>query len=470
MKTEQVDLIVIGAGSGGLSVAAAASQMGLQVALCEAGKMGGDCLNYGCVPSKSLLAAAKRAQVMRDVATFGIKPVDPSIDYKSVQQHIQLVIDTIAPHDSEERFTGLGVKVFRAAARFLDKNTIQVNDTTIKAKKIVIATGSSPMIPNIVGLQSTPYLTNETIFTVASKPQHLVIIGGGPIGCEMAQAHLMLGIKVSMIVRSQILPKDDLQCVQVAHEKLLAQGLNLYEQAQTQKVASTIKGIQVAFSQNSHKHIIEGTHLLVATGRTPNLSSLDLDKAGIKYNKRGIIVDKRLRTAQKNIYAIGDVIGQYQFTHAANYHAGIVIRNALFRLPAKVNYQAMPWVTYMQPELAKVGLTERQAEQQRVSHRVLRMKFSDIDRAVAEHETEGLIKIIVTPKGKILGATIIGAHAGELIQPWVLAINNGLKVSAMASMVVPYPALNDINKRVAGSFYTDKLYSSRMQKIIRFLY
>jgi len=469
MEEIKTDLCLIGAGSGGLSVAAAAAQMGLDVVLIEKGKMGGDCLNYGCVPSKALLAAAKRAHEMRHLNQFGIENCEPQVDYSQVRDHINSVIAAIAPHDSVERFEGLGVKVIKGAAKFSSSNSLLVNDLAVTAKRFVVATGSSAAVPPIPGLDQVPFFTNETVFQLNQQPQRLIVIGGGPIGCELAQAHLLLGTPVTLLEMFSILPKDDVESVDVVRKQLLANGLDLHENVKVAKVHSDDGVIKVTIEKDGIEHVIEGSHLLIAAGRRPNVDHLNLDKAGIKFSAKGIEVDARLRTSNKRIFAIGDVIGSYQFTHVAGYHAGIVIRNALFRLPAKVSYRAVPWVTYTFPELAHVGINEAQAKQQQLNFRAIRAEFKDIDRSQAEHHTQGFIKVIVSKKGHILGATIVGLEAGELIQPWVLAINNRLKISAIAGMIVPYPTRNDIAKRVAGEFYKPTLYSKKMKRIVKFI-
>lgn len=469
MQSINTDLCIIGAGSGGLSVAAAASQMGLNVVLIEKGKMGGDCLNYGCVPSKSILAAARVANTMRHADQFGIASVEQQVDYVKLRDHVRGVIAAIAPHDSVERFEGLGVTVLLGAARFVGKNEVQVNDTVIKAKRIVIATGGRAAVPPIPGLDNTPYFTNETIFDLAEKPEHLIVIGGGPIGCELAQAHALLGVKVTILEGVKILPKDDDECVAVVRQQLENDGITIKEGIKVATVSGSEKNITVTIEEDGQEQQISGSHLLLATGRRPNIEGLDCEKAGVQTDKLGVLVDARLRSSNKKIYAIGDVARTFQFTHTAGYHAGIVIRNALFRQPAKVDYRAMPWVTYTEPEMAHVGMNEMIAGESGIQYKVLKMPVSEIDRNQAEHETRGLIKVLVTPKGKVLGATIVGAAAGELILPWCLAIQNKLKIAQLASVVVPYPTRNDITKRVAGSFFTETLYSPKVRKIVRFL-
>lgn len=439
------DICVIGAGSGGLSVASGAVQMGARVVLVEHGKMGGECLNTGCVPSKALIHMAQQTD-----------------NYQKVYDYIHKVINNIAPHDSVERFEKLGVHVLRHTAKFINAEEIIVDEITIKAKYFVIATGSSPAIPPVEGLADTPFLTNETIFNLKTKPKHLIIIGGGPIGSELAQAYSSLGTKVSLIQHSTILNKDDPELVEVIRKKFLKDGIKLYEQYKLKSVTYTKNQFQI-------NHKITGSHLLVAAGRKPNIAALDLDQAGIAYSEEGITVDNRMRTNKKHIFAIGDAIGHFRFTHIANYQAGIVVRNALFRLPAKANYNTIPWVTFTNPELAHVGLTEEQAQKTYKNIKVLKEEFSENDRALTENNTDGLIKVITTKNGKILGASIVGHNAGELIYPWILAISQKLTIKSLATIIAPYPTLGEISKKVAGEFYKSALFSERTKKLVRFL-
>jgi pyruvate/2-oxoglutarate dehydrogenase complex dihydrolipoamide dehydrogenase (E3) component len=465
MEQIKTDICVIGAGSGGLSVAAGAAQMGARVVLIERGEMGGDCLNYGCVPSKALLAAAEAAQAQRDSDGFGVRSVEPDIDFPAVQAHIRDVIAQIAPHDSQERFEGLGVDVIRASAEFTSPKTVRAGDRDITAKRFVIATGSSPAIPPIDGLADVAYLTNETIFNVAEKPAHLMIIGGGPIGCEMAQAHRRLGCKVTLLEMFTIMPKDDPDLVDVVRQKLVGEGINLIEGAGVEKVSREGADILV----HTPDGVITGSHVLVAVGRKPNLDGLGLDAAQVKTNRAGVVVDGRLRTSNKKIFALGDVAGGFQFTHQAGYHAGIAIQNLLFRLPTKTNDTSIPWVTYTEPELAQVGLTAAQLMEGDPKGTVLTSSFEGNDRARAGRINHGLVKVMVDRKGKIRGASIVGPHAGELLQPWILAISQNLPIRAMTGFRAPYPTLGEINKTAAGSYYTPTLYSSRTQKLVRLL-
>ena len=465
--TTKTDLCVIGAGSGGLSVAAAAAQMGAKVVLIEKSKMGGDCLNTGCVPSKALIAAAHAADRVRRAGRFGVNGHEPKVDFLELRDHVHGVIAAIAPNDSVERFEGLGVEVIQGPARFIGTREVEVNGRQIRARRFVIATGSSPAAPPIPGLEQVPYLTNETVFDLYERPEHLIIIGGGPIGIELAQAHHRLGARVTVLEGLSILGKDDPEAVEVVRRRVIDDGIDIREGALIKTVARHGNGISMAIVNGGANERVDGSHLLVAAGRRANVDELNLEAASIRYSPKGIEVDKRLRTTNKRVFAIGDVAGGFQFTHMAAYQAGIVIRNALFHLPAKVDYDAVPWVTYTDPELAHVGLIEREARERFGDDiRVLRWSFSENDRAQAERETDGLVKIIVGAKGRVLGATIVGAHAGELILTWVLVIREGLKIGSIANLIAPYPTLSEASKRAAGSYYTPSLFSGRTRKLV----
>jgi pyruvate/2-oxoglutarate dehydrogenase complex dihydrolipoamide dehydrogenase (E3) component len=463
------DLCVIGAGSGGLSVAAAAAALGRKVVLNEKHKMGGDCLNYGCVPSKALIAAAKRAHLMRTAGPFGIAGVEPAIDHAAVHDHVQAVVAAIAPNDSVERFTGLGVRVIQGAARFADRKTVTAGDYRICARRFVVATGSSPLVPAIPGLDGVPYFTNETIFDNARKLDHLIVIGGGPIGMELAQAHRRLGSRVTVLEAVRALPKDDPELTAVVLSHLRQEGIDIREGAKAERIEGARGHVRVHVTSPSGPGTIDGTHILLAVGRRPNVGELNLEAAGIKYDQRGIAVDAGLRTSNRRVFAIGDVAGSLQFTHMANYHAGIVIRRALFRLPAKVDTGIVPWVTYTEPELAHVGRSEEQAAKEGIAVNVLRWPYHENDRALAERAGEGHIKVVTDKKGRILGATVVGVSAGELIQMWSLALSQGLKIKAMTGWISPYPTLSEINKRVAYRYYAAAASSALVRKTVAFL-
>ena len=469
METLTPDLCIIGAGSGGLSVAAGAVQMGASVVLVEGHKMGGDCLNYGCVPSKALIAAGKAAQAHRSSAAFGVAAHEPEIDYARAIDHVHEVIAGIEPHDSVERFEGLGVHVIQDWARFTGPREVEAGGHRIKARRFVIATGSSPFVPPIPGLDTVPYLTNETLWDLRELPGHLIIIGGGPIGMEMAQAHRRLGAQVTVLEAAKAMGKDDPEIAAVALEALRSEGIAILEETKATGISGAEGAITVALENGE---TLTGTHLLVATGRVSNLDKLDLDKAGIDHDRRGVKVTKGLRSiSNSKVYAIGDVAGGLQFTHVAGYHAGLVIRNALFRLPVTNREDIIPWVTYTDPEVAHVGLTEADA---RAKHgdvvETSRFDYAENDRARAELKTKGFAKAVIGKGGKILGCSMAGASAGELIQPWALAVSKGLKIGDMAGHVAAYPTLGEVSKRTAGAYYAPRLFESdRVKWVVRML-
>jgi pyruvate/2-oxoglutarate dehydrogenase complex dihydrolipoamide dehydrogenase (E3) component len=457
------DIAVIGAGSGGLSVAAAAAQFGRKVVLFEKGEMGGDCLNYGCVPSKALLAAAKQAHAMRSGAAYGISPVEPQVDFGAVRAHVQRAIAAIAPHDSQERFEKLGVTVVRAAARFIDDRSIEAAGEHYTARRMVIATGSSPALPPVPGLADVPYLTNETLFGNETLPAHLLVLGAGPIGLEMAQAHRRLGSAVTVIEARLPLAQDDHELSAVVLERLAAEGVDILANRTATGVTHDAQGFRIALQGGGE---VAGSHLLVAAGRRPNVDGLGLEAAGIAFSARGITVDRGLRTTNRRVYAVGDVAGG-RFTHEAGYQAGIVIRNALFGLPVKAR-TSMPHVTYTDPELAQAGMTEAEARARHGGRvKLLRWPFSGNDRAQAEGRTDGLVKIVTGPRGRILGAGIVGPGAGELIQPWILALEKGLKIGAMATPVLPYPTRGEAGRRAAVNYFQEFASNPLVRGVIR---
>jgi pyruvate/2-oxoglutarate dehydrogenase complex dihydrolipoamide dehydrogenase (E3) component len=425
--------------------------------------MGGDCLNYGCVPSKALLASGKTAEVQRHAQVFGVENARGGADYPAAMDHVRDVIATIAPVDSQERFEGFGVKVIRAFGHFISPTEVQAGDKVIAARRIVIATGSSPLEPPIPGLDETPFETNVTLFDLRDRPDHLLIIGGGPIGMEMAQAHCRLGCRVTVIEGAKALGKDDPELAAVVLDRLRAEGVAIEEEAKVVEVSGK-KGAVEVVSEDGRR--FKGTHLLVAVGRKANTERLNLDIAGIATTRSGIKVDASLRTSNRKVYAIGDVAGGMQFTHVAGYHASVIIRSMLFGLPSTVKTEHIPWTTYTDPELAQVGLTEHAA---RAKHGrsldVVRFDFAHNDRAVAERKTTGFIKLMVV-KGRPVGASIVGHQAGELIGLWSLAIANRMKMSQIAAMIAPYPSIGEINKRVAGAYFSPRLFDNPKVKRI----
>jgi len=465
METIKTDILVIGAGSGGLSVAAGAVQMGASVVLLEGHKMGGDCLNFGCVPSKALIASGKAAYGQAHAAAYGVADVVPQVDYAAAKDHVASVIAQIEPVDSQERFEGLGVQVIREYGKFISPTEVEAGEYRIKARRVVISTGSTPFVPPIPGLDTVPYETNETLFELREQPAHLLVIGGGPIGMEMAQAHLRMGSKVTVIEGAKALGKDDPEIAAIVLDKLRAEGVVIEEDA----LAGEIKGKAGAIEVHTKDgRVFKGSHLLMAVGRKSNMDKLNLEAAGIETHRTGIVVDDSMKTTNKKVYAIGDVAGGLQFTHVAGYQAGVIIRSALFGLPAKQSTKHIPWATYTDPELAQVGLTEAQARDEHGDKlEVVRFDIHHNDRLIAERKAYGLIKVMVL-KGRPVGVSIAGPQAGELIGMWSLAIANKLKMSQISAMVAPYPSVFEVNKRAAGAYFTPRLFENdTVKKVVR---
>jgi pyruvate/2-oxoglutarate dehydrogenase complex dihydrolipoamide dehydrogenase (E3) component len=406
---------------------------------------------------------------VRTSGRFGVNGHEPEVDFLRMRDHVRDVIAGIAPHDSVERFERLGVTVLQAAARFTSSGEVEAGEARIRARRFVVATGSSAFLPPIPGLAEVPALTNETVFDLDTCPDHLIVVGGGPVGIELAQAYHRLGASVTVLEHGCILPKDDPDAVAVVRHRLLAEGVTLREGAKVVRASRHGNGVSVTAEIDGVPLEITGSHLLVAAGRRANVEGLGLAAAGIEHSLKGIAVDARMRTSNRHVFAIGDVTGGYQFTHMAAYQAGIVIRNALLRWPAKADTGAVPWVTYTDPELAHVGLTAAKAEEEGHRVSIVRFDFADNDRARAERETEGFIKIVVGRRGKVLGATIVGRNAGELILPWVLTIGKGLGMAAMAGVIAPYPTLSEVSKRVASTYYAPKLFSTFTRRFVGLL-
>ena len=460
------DICVIGGGSGGLSVAAGAARLGARTVLIEGGRMGGDCLNVGCVPSKSLIAAAQVAATARRAAAFGIDLMPPRVDWQRVHGHVRAVIDTIAPHDSVERFEGLGVRVIRDWAQFASPETVLAGGLRIGAKRFVIATGSVPAIPAIPGLSTLPFLTNETVFDIAEPMAHLLVLGAGAIGAELAQAYARLGVAVTVLEQDRLLPREDPALVEIVRRALVSDGVTLREGFRAGAVMHRGNDIVVKGAEASGQAAeVAGSHLLVATGRRANLERLDLAKAQIAHTARGITVDARLRTSNRRIFAMGDCVdlpgtGPLAFTHVAGEHAGIVIRNALFRLPARVDPKIVPRVTFTDPELAAIGLPMEAAAT------VVEEAFAANDRAQTGRATAGRIRIGTARNGRILGVAMAGPQAGELLAPWCLALRGGMKLAAMARLLLPYPTLGEISKRAAGRFYAPRVFGPASRRLV----
>jgi len=474
MAEYDFDIGVIGAGAAGLTVTAGAAQLGAKTLLIEKEeKLGGDCLHFGCVPSKTLIRTAHVYHFMKHSKDFGLPQVElPPVDYRDVAKRIQAVIDTIQEHDSEERFCSLGAKVAFGSPTFVDEHAVKLNGGTYSAKNWVISTGSSPGIPPIEGLDKTPFITNKEIFSLDHLPQSMIILGAGPIATEMAQAFCRLGTKVFVIQRSgQILSKEDRDMADEVMNVLGAEGVTFHLNASVVRTQDHGTEREVIIKNGAGKEIgIRAETILVAMGRRPGIEDLGLENLDIDMDKKGITVDNRMRTKQKHIYAAGDVTGKYIFTHAAGYEGGIVISNAIFHLPRKTDYTFLPWCTYTDPELASIGMNEKRAKDAGIAYSVWTEQFKDNDRSLAEGERVGKIKMILDEKEKPLGIQILGPQAGELLNEWVAVLNGKVKLSTLASAIHPYPTLGEINKRVAGTFFSPKIFSDKVKKGLKFFF
>lgn len=466
--SERRDLIIIGGGAGGLVIASVAGQLGLKVTLIEKAKaLGGDCLHHGCIPSKSLIKTARVAHWLRKADEFALPTCTTPIDLGEINTQIQTIIERIQQHDDPQRFRSYGCEVLLGEpARFVTPHTVRVGERRLEGRRFVIATGSRPFIPDIPGIARTDILTNENLFSLTSLPETLAVIGGGPIGLELGQAMSRLGSRVTLLQRGpQLLPGEDSELVALLQEQLIGEGIRIRTNSAIERIEKNIDHYELIDQQYKP---IRVNNILAATGRQPNIEELNLEAADVDYTPRGIVVDRRQRTTQKHIYACGDVCGPYAFTHLAEYQAGIVISNALFRVPKKTDYSILPWVTFTDPELAQVGLTEQQAKEQSIPHKVLRYDFADVDRAITEREPTGRVKLI-TRKGKILGASILGPQAGELIHEIVLAMQTGTKLGKVSAAIHAYPTLSQVHRRTVNTAYTAKLFSPLTRRLVRWL-
>ncbi|MFH2218691.1 MAG: FAD-dependent oxidoreductase [Pseudomonadota bacterium] len=474
MATYDFDIGVIGGGSAGLTVTSGAAQLGAKTLLIEKeDKLGGDCLHFGCVPSKTLIKTARVYHMMKKAKAFGLPQVElPPVDFKQVSNRIKSVIDIIQKHDSEERFCSLGAKVEFGTPEFADEHAVRMNGKTISAKNWVIATGSSPVVPPIEGLHQTPHITNREIFYLDHLPKSMIILGGGPIGIEMGQAFNRLGARVYIVDRAdQILGKEDRDMADTVMDVMRSEGVVFHLNTSISSAKDLGNKREVILKDGDGKTVkLSAEILLVAMGRSANAGELGLEGVGVEFDRSGITVDKRLRTSQKHIYAAGDVNGGFQFTHAAGYEGGIVVSNAVFHLPRKTDYTFLPWCTYTDPELASIGMNEKAARKAGIAYSVWTEAFKDNDRSLAEGETVGRIKMILDEKEKPIGVQILGPHAGDLINEWVAVLNGKVKLSTLAAAVHPYPTIGEINKKVAGAYFSPKIFSDKIKKGLKFFF
>lgn len=474
MADYDYDIAVIGGGAAGLTVSAGAAQLGAKTLIIEKEpSLGGDCLHFGCVPSKTLIKSAHVYHMMRRTTDYGLPGLElPPVDFSQVAARIKSVIDKIQVHDSVERFCKLGARVEFGSPRFVDEHAVELNGRIVSAKNWVVATGSSSSTPPFPGLENTPYITNKEIFSLNSLPESLIVLGAGPIAVEMAQAFARLGSKVTVIQRSaQILSKEDKDMADIAMAVMEAEGVRFYLGAGINQIKDLGNERQVVLTDDQGKDVtVTASKLLVALGRQPNIEGLGLEGIGVEMTRKGITVDKKLRTNHSHIYAPGDVNGAYQFTHAAGYEGGIVLSNAIFHLPRKADYTWMPWATYCDPEVASIGLNEKAANAAGIEYQIWTEDFAGNDRAIAEGEECGKIKMILDNSEKPIGVQVVGPRAGDLIGEWVAILNGKVKLSTLAGAIHPYPTLTEINKRVVGSFLSPKIFSPTIKKGLKFFF
>jgi len=475
MATYDFDIGVIGGGAAGLTVTAGATQLGAKTLLVEKEPvLGGDCLHFGCVPSKTLIKSAHVYHMMKHAKKYGLPEVDlPPVNFKHVAKRIQSVIDVIQEHDSEERFCKLGARVVFGIPRFSDSHAIRLNGETISAKNWVTATGSSPVAPPIEGLDGIDYLTNKEIFSLDHLPKSMIILGACPIGCEMGQAFNRLGTHVRILDRSdQILGKEDKDMADSVQEAMKNEGVDFRLGVSIEKFGDLGNGEKEVYlmEKDGKGFTLKAETILVAMGRSANTAELNLAGIGVEFDRRGIKVDSRLRTSQKHIFAAGDVGGGFQFTHAAGYEGGIVISNAIFHLPRKTNYTNLPWCTFTDPPLGSIGMNEQMARAAGINYQIWTEDFKDNDRSLAEGELRGQIKMILDEKEKPIGVQILGPGAGDLIGEWVAVLNGKVKLSTLAAAIHPYPTIGEINKKVAGTYFSPKIFSDRIKKGLKFFF
>jgi len=471
MAEYQYHFIVIGAGSGGLVVASGAAGLGARVALVEAEKMGGDCLNFGCVPSKSFLRSAHLARDIRRADDFGLSASLHEVDASRVMDRVRSIIAEIEPHDSRERFESLGVEVVEGRGVLTSPHTVQVGGRTLSARHIVVATGSSPAVPPIPGLAGTPFVTNRDVFDLRSLPEHLVVLGAGPIGLELGQGFAHLGSRVTLIDQApSLFGRDDPEVGLMMEKVFRADGIDLQLSARIVSVAGSEGEISVTIEGGGETREISGDRLLVALGRVPNTRGLGLETVGVRMGKRGFIeIDPYLRTSVPGIWACGDVAGPYLFTHMAGYQAGLILRNAIFPFRSKVDYRAVPWTTYTKPEVAHAGLTEAAARKRGLFKDTVMVDLGRMDRALAEEDRVGFLKLVLGRSNRIVGVTLVGDKAGEMIPLGSLAIRQGLKPSAFMGMVFSYPTESEIFK-FAGLDFAKRGFKDWMKTLVEKLF
>ena len=473
MAKYDYDLIAIGGGAGGLTASTFAGQSAAKTLLIEKEeKLGGDCLHYGCVPSKSLIKSAYVANTIRHSQEYGLPKVDlPKVDFANVSQRIHNIINKIQPHDEPEYIQDkYNVETQFGTPKFIDDHTIELNGKKITGRYFVIATGSSPFIPPIPGIKDVPYITNMEIFSLKKLPESLVVLGGGPIGLEMAQSFHRLGSKVTVLERGkQFLPKEDSDVAEFIKNQLQNEGITIDMNFETEKVEKRGDLIAVTCKCNESDKVftLETEALLAATGRQANIAELDLEKAGIEFD-RHIKVNEKMQTSAKNIYAVGDVCGGYQFTHVASYEAVVAIYNCILKIPKKADYTNTPWVTYLDPEVASIGYNEQRAKKAGIEYTKHVEEITHNDRALAEGENKGFIKILLNKKGRVIGVQMVAYHAGDLISEWIPILNGNVKLSTVTDAIHPYPTMSEINKNASVNYLVSTIpaWTKKLTKIL----
>ena len=475
------NVVVIGAGTAGLVTAAGTAGLGGRVALIERHKMGGDCLNYGCVPSKAIISSARAVERIRQADRWGLEAQEPQFEFTQVFERMRERRAMIAPNDSEERFEDLGVDIFRGDAHFASPDEVVVGDVRLRAKNFVIATGSRAAVPPIEGIDQVPYFTNETIFDrLTEKPDHMIVLGGGPIGCELGQAFNRLGIEITIVQRGQqVLTKEDPDVTEFIQKRLESEGIRIFTQAEPKRMEMKDGRIHLDVLRKpsgdgeGQTTRLSAQTLLIAAGRIPNVEKLNLETAGVRFSRSGVEVNDYQQTSQPHIYAAGDVAGPYQFTHMADVQARVVVRNILMQfqfLRQKVDYSVVPWCTYTSPEVAHVGMSETEAKEQNIEYDLFTQPMEAVDRAVVESEEEGFAKVL-TEKGndKILGATLLSEHAGDLLHEFVLAMKHGIGLGGIASTIHAYPTFAELARKVGDQYNRTRL-TPRAKSIFSWLY
>ncbi len=468
------NVVVIGGGTAGLVTAAGTAGLGGRVALIERNKMGGDCLNFGCVPSKALISSARLIEKIRRAENWGLKKMTPQFEFAEIMQRMRAVRARIAPHDSQERFESLGVDVYRGDARFRSRHEVEVGGTILRATNFVIATGSRAMVPKIEGIEKVRYFTNETVFDqLESKPESIIIIGGGPIGCELGQTFARLGVRVTILQRGpQLLPREDRDVADFIEQRFRDEGVLVIKNAEARSVSQVDNGIDLKISSREQTSIT-ATVLFVCVGRQPNVDGLGLEAIDVVRDRHGIKVNEFLQTTQPHIYAAGDVAGPFLFTHMADAQARVVVRNILMPfqlLRQKIDYSVVPWCTYVAPEIATVGLNEASAKEKDVEYDLITEKLDEIDRPVLEGEANGFVKVLVA-KGtdKILGATLVCEGAGDLMHEFVLAMKYGIGLGKIAATIHAYPTFAELARKAADKYNKTRL-TPTARKIFSWLY